>query len=96
MVVIIEAWVLDKVSIILSKSDNFLSGYLLLLLIFGLEVMLVIGLKVWLTLVETRLMRLSRVDVGMVVLVAHDQTDSMRNLDGSSIQGWMFWSIDCS
>ena len=28
--------------------------------------------------------------VGIVALVAHDQTDSMRNLDGSSIPGCMF------
>ena len=37
-------------------------------------------------------------DIGMemVALVAHDQTDSMRNLDGSSIPGCIFWSTDCS
>ena len=32
----------------------------------------------------------------MVALVAHDQTDSMRNLVGFSIPGCMFWSMDCS
>ena len=32
----------------------------------------------------------------IVALDAHDQTDSMRNLDGSSISGCMFWSMDCS
>jgi len=36
------------------------------------------------------------IGVGIVVLVAHDQTDSMRNLDGSSISGCIFWSMDCS
>ena len=36
------------------------------------------------------------IGVGMVALVAHDQTDSMRNLDGFSIPGCMFWSMDCS
>jgi len=34
--------------------------------------------------------------VEMVTLVAHDQIDSMRNLDGSSIPGYMFWSMDYS
>ena len=36
------------------------------------------------------------IGVKMVALVAHDQTDFMRNLDGSSIPGCMFWSMDCS
>jgi len=36
------------------------------------------------------------IGVGIVVLVDHDQTDSMRNFDGSSILGCMFWSMDCS
>ena len=36
------------------------------------------------------------IGVEMVALVAHDQTDSMRNLDGSSIPGCMFWNMDCS
>ena len=30
------------------------------------------------------------IGVEMVTLVAHDHTDSMRNLDGSSIPGCMF------
>jgi len=30
------------------------------------------------------------IGVGIVALVAHDQTDSMRNLDGSSIPSCMF------
>ena len=46
---------------------------------------------------ETGLIRLSRgIGVEIVALVAQDQTDSMRNLDGSSIPGCMFWSMDCS
>ena len=36
------------------------------------------------------------IGVGIVLLVAHDHTDSMRNLDGSSIPDCMFWSMDCS
>ena len=36
------------------------------------------------------------IGVKMVALVAHDQTDSKRNLDGSSIPSCMFWSMDCS
>jgi len=36
------------------------------------------------------------IGVKNVALVAQDQTDSMRNLDGSSIPGSMFWSMDCS
>ena len=36
------------------------------------------------------------IDVEIVALVAHDQIDSMRNLDGSSIPGCMFWSKDCN
>ena len=36
------------------------------------------------------------IDVEIVALVAYDQTDSMRNLDGSSILGCMFWSMDCN
>jgi len=35
------------------------------------------------------------ISMGIVVLVAHDRTDSMRNLDGSSIPGCMFWSMGC-
>ena len=36
------------------------------------------------------------IGVVIVALVSHDQTDSMRNLDGSSIPGCMFWSMDYS
>jgi len=36
------------------------------------------------------------IGVKIVALVAYDQTDSMRNLDGSSIPDYMFWSMDCS
>ena len=36
------------------------------------------------------------IDVRMVALVAHDQTDSRKNLDGFAIPGCMFWSMDCS
>ena len=98
-VFIIEAWVLDKISIILSKSDIFFIRMILclLLLICGLEVVLEACLKIWWTLLETRLMRLSRgISVKMMVLVAHDQTDSKKSLDGSSIPDCMFWSMDCN
>jgi len=36
------------------------------------------------------------IGVEMMVLVAHDQTDSKKDLNGSSIPGCMFWSMDCS
>jgi len=36
------------------------------------------------------------IGVKMMVLVVHDQTDSKKDLDGSSIPGCMFWSMDCS
>ena len=36
------------------------------------------------------------IGVEMMVLVAHDQTDSKKDLDGSSIPDCMFWSMDCN
>jgi len=36
------------------------------------------------------------IGVKMMVLVVHDQTDSKKDLDGSSIPGCIFWSMDCS
>ena len=36
------------------------------------------------------------IGVEMMVLVAHDQTDSKRDLDGSSIPDCMFWGMNCS
>ena len=36
------------------------------------------------------------IGVKMMVLVAHDQTDSKRSLDGSSTTDCMFWSMDCN
>ena len=36
------------------------------------------------------------IGVKMMVLVAHDQTDSKKSLDGSSILDCMFWSMDCN
>ena len=36
------------------------------------------------------------IGVKMVVFVAHDQTDSRRNLGSSSIPGCIFWSTDYS
>jgi len=36
------------------------------------------------------------IGVEVVALVAQDQTDSTKNLDGSSIPGCMSWSRDCS
>ena len=36
------------------------------------------------------------IGVKVVAWIAQDQTDSMKNLDGSSISDCMFWSIDCS
>ena len=77
---IIEAWVLDKVSIILSKSYKFFWIILLLLLVRRLEVMLVIGLKIQLTLVETGLMKLSKYWCGNCCL-------------GCSWADWLQWEI---
>ena len=34
------------------------------------------------------------IDVKMVALVAQDQTDSRKNLDGFAIPDCMFWSMD--
>ena len=97
-VFIIEAWVLDKVSIILSKSDNFLSGW------FCNCCCWYVGWKLcwkfdwkfgglwW----KLGWWDWAGIDVEKVALVAHDQTDSMRNLDGSSILGCIFWSMDRS
>ena len=89
---------MDKVSIILSKSDN-----------FYLDDSIVVVADMWARNYVGNwfesLVDLGRnwvdeteqgIGVGTVVLVAHDQTDSMRNLDGSSIPGCMFWSTDCS
>ena len=36
------------------------------------------------------------ISVKVVALVAQEQTDSMKNLDGSSIPSCMSWSMDCS
>ena len=36
------------------------------------------------------------IGVEVAALVAQDQTDSMKNLDGSSIPGYMSWNRDCS
>ena len=36
------------------------------------------------------------IGVKMMVLAAHDQTDSKKSLDGSSITDCMFWSMDCN
>ena len=35
-------------------------------------------------------------DVEVVTLAAQDQTDSKKNLDGSSIPGYTSWSKDCN
>jgi len=36
------------------------------------------------------------IGVEIIALVAHDQTDSIRNLDAFSIPGCMFWSMNYS
>ena len=83
---------MDKVSIILSKSDNFyLDDFVFVVAdmwaggyIGSLIENLVDSGGSWVD--ETE----QDIGVKMVALVAHDQTDSMRNLDGSSIPGCMF------